>query len=74
MWSIDPRLMLYAMSPFPVLILIAKRFHQDVEARSTAVQEQLGVLSTKVQENLTGMPVVRAYTMEERETAERSSS
>ena len=70
MWSIDPRLMLYAMSPFPVLILIAKRFHQDVEARSLAVQEQLGVLSTKVQENLTGMPVVRAYTMEERETAE----
>jgi len=32
------------------------------------VQEQLGVLSTRVQENLTGMPVVRAYTMEERET------
>ena len=68
MWSIDPWLMLYAMSPFPALILIAKRFHQDVEARSMAVQEQLGVLSTKVQENLTGMSVVRAYTMEERET------
>ena len=70
MWSLDPRLMLYAMSPFPLLILIAKRFHQDVESRSMAVQEQLGVLSTKVQENLTGMSVVRAYTMEERETAE----
>jgi ATP-binding cassette subfamily B multidrug efflux pump len=70
MWSIDPRLMLYAMSPFPILILVAKRFHQDVEARSMAVQEQLGVLSTKVQENLTGMTVVRAYTMEEREIAE----
>jgi ATP-binding cassette subfamily B multidrug efflux pump len=69
MWSIDPRLMLYAMSPFPILILIAKRFHQDVETRSLAVQEQLGVLSTRVQENLTGMSVVRAYTMEERETA-----
>jgi ATP-binding cassette subfamily B multidrug efflux pump len=70
MWSIDPWLMLYAMSPFPALILIAKRFHQDVEDRSLAVQEQLGVLSTKVQENLAGMPVVRAYTMEERELAE----
>src|SRR5262249_39478959 len=70
MWSIDPRLMLYAMSPFPLLILIAQRFHQDVENRSLAVQEQLGVLSTKVQENLAGMSVVRAYTMEERETAE----
>jgi ATP-binding cassette subfamily B multidrug efflux pump len=70
MWWIDPRLMLYAMSPFPLLVLIAKRFHQDVETRSLAVQEQLGVLSTKVQENLAGMSVVRAYTMEERETAE----
>jgi ATP-binding cassette subfamily B multidrug efflux pump len=70
MWWIDPRLMLYAMSPFPVLILIAKRFHQDLETRSMAVQEQLGVLSTKVQENLTGISVVRAYTMEQRETAE----
>jgi ATP-binding cassette subfamily B multidrug efflux pump len=58
------------MSPFPILILIAKRFHQDVETRSLAVQEQLGVLSTKVQENLAGMSVVRAYTMEEREGAE----
>jgi len=34
------------------------------------VQEQLGALSAKVQENLTGMPVVRAYTMEDREVAE----
>jgi ATP-binding cassette subfamily B protein len=38
--------------------------------RSTAVQEQLGALSAKVQENLSGMPVVRAYTMEVREIAE----
>src|SRR5262245_42310084 len=70
MWSIDPLLMLYAMSPFPVLVLVVKRFNHQVETRSIAVQEQLGVLSTRVQENLTGMPVVRAYTMEERETSE----
>jgi ATP-binding cassette subfamily B protein len=70
MWTIDPLLMLYAMSPIPILVLVAKRFNHQVEARSIAVQEQLGVLSTRVQENLTGMPVVRAYTMEERETSE----
>ena len=67
---IDPWLTVYAMAPFPLLILIAKRFNQDVDAHSTAVQEQLGALSAKVQENLTGMPVVRAYTMEDREVAE----
>jgi ATP-binding cassette subfamily B protein len=70
MWLIDPWLTLFAMAPFPALVIIAKRFHHDVEARSSAVQEQLGVLSAKVQENLTGMPVVRAYTMEAREVAE----
>jgi ATP-binding cassette subfamily B protein len=70
MWLIDPWLTLSAMAPFPFLILIVRRFNQDVEVRSTAVQEQLGTLSAKVQENLTGMSVVRAYTMEEREIAE----
>ncbi len=70
MWLIDPWLMLYAMAPFPILVVIAKRFNQDVALRSTAVQEQLGVLSAKAQENLAGMAVVRAYTMEEREIGE----
>jgi len=70
MWTIDPWLTLFAMAPFPGLVLIAKRFNHDVEARSIAVQEQLGALSAKAQENLTGMAVVRAYTMEEREIAE----
>jgi ATP-binding cassette subfamily B multidrug efflux pump len=67
MWAIDPWLTLFAMAPFPGLVIIAKRFNHDAEVRSSAVQEQLGVLSAKVQENLTGMAVVRAYTMEERE-------
>jgi len=70
MWLIDPRLTLFAMAPFPALVVIAKRFHHDVEARSVAAQEQLGILSAKVQESLTGMAVVRAYTMETREIAE----
>ena len=70
MWLIDPWLTLFAMAPFPALVIIARRFHHDTEVRSTAVQEQLGALSAKVQENLSGMPVVRAYTMEAREMAE----
>jgi ATP-binding cassette subfamily B protein len=70
MWLIDPWLTLFAMAPFPALVVIAKRFNHDVDARSTAVQAQLGALSAKVQENLTGMPVVRAYTMTDREIAE----
>ena len=67
MWAIDPRLTLWALAPSPLLVLLARRFNHQVAVESTAVQEQLGALSARVQENLTGMSVVRAYTMEERE-------
>jgi len=67
---IDPWLTLYALAPYPVLILLAKRFNGLLHHQSQAVQNQLGVLSAKVQENLSGMAVVRAYTMEPQETAE----
>jgi ATP-binding cassette subfamily B multidrug efflux pump len=67
MWSIDPWLTLWALSPSPLLVLATKRFSHAVDEQSVAVQEQEGGLSASVQENLTGMPVVRAYTMETRE-------
>jgi ATP-binding cassette subfamily B protein len=64
---IDPWLTLYSLAPYPALIALSRRFSQTVEDQSAAVQDQLGVLSARVQENLSGMTVVRAYTMEERE-------
>lgn len=70
MWVIDPWLTAIALSPFPLLVLVARKFIHEVEVRSIEVQEQLGVLSAKVQENLGGMAVVRAYTVEAREIAE----
>lgn len=73
MLQIDPWLTLYALAPFPVLILLAKRFNGLLHRQSQAVQDQLGVLSAKVQENLSGMAVVRAYTMEPPEIAEFTS-
>jgi ATP-binding cassette subfamily B protein len=70
MLAIDLWLTLYALAPYPLLVFLAKRFTSAVHRRSQAVQEQLGVLSAKTQENLSGMSVVRAYTMEEREIRE----
>jgi ATP-binding cassette subfamily B protein len=67
MWVIDPLLTLWALAPSPLLVVLARRFNHRVEVESTALQEQLGALSAKVQENLSGMAVVRAYTMEARE-------
>ncbi|MBI4608080.1 MAG: ABC transporter ATP-binding protein [Candidatus Rokubacteria bacterium] len=70
MLAIDPWLTLFTMAPYPVVILLAKRFNALVHVRSQAVQDQLGRLSAKVQENLAGASVVRAYTMEGREVTE----
>ncbi len=67
MLALDPWLTLYAMTPYPILILLARRFNTTVQHQSQAVQEQLGALSSKVQENLAGMTVVRAYTLEAEE-------
>src|SRR5207247_4436488 len=53
----------------PALIALTRRFGHVVEEQSVRVQERLGTLSAKVQENLAGMAVVRAYTMEQREMA-----
>src|SRR5207253_8018165 len=51
-------------------IVLSKRFNAVVHERSQAAQDQLGVLSAKVQEYLAGMAVVRAYTLEARATHE----
>ena len=69
MSMLDPWLTLWALSPSPLLILVAGRLSHAVEVQSAGVQDQVGVLAARVQENLAGMPVVRAYTMEPREIA-----
>ncbi len=61
---VDPWLTLWAMSPYPVLIVLALRFNRTLHERTDAAQAQLGTVSARVQEYLAGMTVVRAYTME----------
>jgi len=69
MLVVDPWLTLCAMAPLPVLVALARRFNAQVNTRTEAMQEQLGVLSGRVQETLAGMAVVRAYTLEPRMAA-----
>jgi ATP-binding cassette subfamily B protein len=70
MLRIDPGLTLAALAPFPLLLAVARRFNARAHADALAVQEQLARLSDKAQENLSGMPVVRAYTLASREIEE----
>src|SRR2546430_1984190 len=70
MLAVDQWLTLWALAPYPALIVLSKRFNAVVHERSEAAQDQLGVLSAKVQEYLAGMTVVRAYTLERRAARE----
>jgi ATP-binding cassette, subfamily B, multidrug efflux pump len=70
MLAVDPWLTLWALAPYPALLLLARRFNLKVNERTEAAQDQLSVLSARVQEYLSGMAVVRAYTLEPRARAD----
>jgi len=61
---ISPQLTLYAMTPMLVLPAIVFGFGRVIHRRFERIQEQFSTLSNFVQENLTGVRIVRAYTRE----------
>jgi ATP-binding cassette subfamily B protein len=62
---ISPRLTLFAMIPMLLLPITVLGFGRVIHRRFEAIQEQFSTLSTFVQENLTGVRIVRAYTQED---------
>jgi ATP-binding cassette subfamily B protein len=61
---ISPRLTLYAMIPMALLPPMVLGFGRIIHRRFTEIQEQFSTVSTMIQENLTGVRIVRAYTQE----------
>lgn len=61
---ISPRLTLFALVPLVVLPPIVLGFGRIIHERFEEIQEQFSSLSTFVQESLTGVRLVRAYTQE----------
>ncbi len=62
---LSPRLTAYALIPLVLLPPVVLGFGDIIHKRFEAIQEQFSTLSTMVQENLTGVRIVRAYTQEE---------
>jgi ATP-binding cassette subfamily B multidrug efflux pump len=60
--SVD--LSLLALIPIPVLMVSALRFGGTVRPMFKRIQEQMGVLSTTMQESMTGIRVVKAFARE----------
>jgi len=63
----DVRLALVSMASIPLLILAVWRFATTVRPRYRQIQEQLGVITTVLQEVIAGVRVVRAFAQEDRE-------
>lgn len=69
MFIISPRLTLYALIPMPLLALSVFFVARMVHSRSDAIQQQYSVLTSRVQEALAGIRVLKAYTREDAESA-----
>jgi ATP-binding cassette subfamily B protein len=63
-------LTLIALVPLAILPFVMKYFGRVIHQKAERIQDHLGVLSSMVQENLTGVRIVRAYTQEEAQNEE----
>ncbi len=69
MLTIDVRLALISVAYFPVIVVIIILVQTTTEAKYRAVQDQFGVLTSRVQENISGIRLIKAYAQEEAELA-----
>ena len=69
MLKLSPVLTMWVLIPVPFVAFAVKYFGQIIHRLSEQIQAALGVLSTRAQENLTGMRVIRAYAQEKSEIA-----
>ena len=70
MIQIDVQLSLISIIPMLMLAPLTLYFGNVLHARYESIQEQLGTLTTMIQENLTGVRIVRAYVQESAQQAE----
>ena len=69
MFMVDVRLTLVALIPLPIVSITVKIFGTKIHKTFEQVQEKLAEMSAVVQEDLTGVRVVRAYGQEQSEIA-----
>ena len=76
MLKLSPALTAWVLIPVPIVAIVTRYFGQIIHQLSEQIQAALGVLSTRAQENLTGVRVIRAYAQEKQEVAkfDRSES
>ncbi|HEX8157405.1 MAG TPA: ABC transporter ATP-binding protein, partial [Solirubrobacteraceae bacterium] len=64
---IDPLLALIALSPVPFVVWIAQRYGRQARPALQEVQQRIAELTADVEENVSGVRVVKAFAREERQ-------
>ena len=64
---VDVTLALWCLAPFPLFVLVTRHYSRFMFQANLAGQEQLGKVSTVVQENASGALVVKAYDLADME-------
>lgn len=67
MFFVDWRLTLISLAPFPVLIIATYFFKETVNKSFIKVRNAVAALNAFVQEHITGMSVVQAFAVEDKE-------
>lgn len=67
MFSVDAQLTFIALIPFPLMIIATYYFKESINRSFFKVRNAVASLNAFVQEHLTGMAVVQAFSAEERE-------
>ncbi len=70
MITLNPMLTLYTLIPLPFLSILVYKVGKLIHERFTLIQEKFSDLTTKAQENFSGIRVVKSYVREENEINE----
>jgi ATP-binding cassette, subfamily B, multidrug efflux pump len=66
----SPRLTMIALVPLALLPFVMKYFGRVIHHKAERIQEHFGTLSSMVQENLSGVRIIRAYGQESTQASE----
>lgn len=61
---LSPSLTLWVLTPVPIVFIVVRYFGKQIHTLYEKIQAMLAILSARVQENLTGVRVLRAYAQE----------
>ncbi len=62
---LDPRVALLAIIPYPLIMLVGKALSRRIYRTTREVQAELGSLSSRIQEDLSAIQVIKTYGLEE---------